>query len=260
MQAIEQDSSSSGGHWRFRDDAYHRIIFSVDLGKRQDHTAWVITETKRELRKNKRSKNIAVMTSWVRDIQQLPLNISYDVVAQRIYSAFWDERLWLRHDKSGKLIAPILLVDAGGVGDAVCDDLRKDLGVPFVRYRLVRGTATEKRHSRLDYTVPRTIMFQQLYAAFHSERIRIEKRLKGAKVLLGELKGLQVERNEETGYMKVVHREGEHDDVAISLAAANWWANRPLPQGTRAFYADGTVVDTVHGVIRRGDRYPAILE
>jgi hypothetical protein len=259
MQAIEQDSSS-GGTWRFRDNAYHRIILSVDLGKRQDHTAFVVTETKRELRKNRRQKNIAVMTSTVRDIQQLPLNIDYDVVAQRIHSAFWDDRLWLRHDKSGKLIAPILLVDAGGVGDAVCDDLRKDLGMPFIRYRLVRGTAAENRHSRLDYTVPRTIMFQQLYAAFHSERIRIERRLKGARVLLDELKGLQVERNEETGYVKVVHREGEHDDVAISLAAANWWANRPLPQGTRAFYADGTVVDSIHGVIRRGTNYPAILE
>jgi hypothetical protein len=247
-RAREEEATS----WRFRDDLYHRVILSVDLGKRQDHTAFVVTETKRELRKNKRQKDIAVIVSTVRDIQRLPLDTDYDVVAQRIHSTFWDDRLWLRHDQSGKLISPTLLVDAGGVGDAVCDDLRKDLGMPFIRYRLVRGTAAENRHGRLDYTVPRTIMFQQLYAAFHSERIRIDRRLENAKVLLGELKGLQTETNEESGYIKVTHREGTHDDLAIALAAANWWANRPTPRGTRGYYHDGTVVDSIHGVVKRG--------
>ena len=245
MQLIHPDTT-----WRFRQNLYHRIILSVDLGKRQDHTAFVVTETKQEVRKNKRTKNIAVTISTVRDIQRLPLDTDYDVVAQEIHRVFWDDRLWLRHDHSGTLIAPILLVDAGGVGEAVCDDLRRDLGMPFVRYRLVRGTAAENRHGRFDYTVPRTVMFQQLYAAFHSERIRIDRRLENAKALLGELKGLQVESNEETGYVKVVHREGQHDDLAISLAAAYWWANRPLPKGVRFIGVDGSVVDSIHGVIK----------
>ena len=83
MQAIQPDNT-----WRFRDNAYHRIILSVDLGKRQDHTAYLVTETKRELRKNKRQKNIAVTTSTVRDIQRLPLDTDYDVVAQEIHRVF----------------------------------------------------------------------------------------------------------------------------------------------------------------------------
>jgi hypothetical protein len=217
---------------RHRDNDRHKILLSVDLGKRQDFTAFVIAETKPQLRKNKRQGNIAAMVSTVRDIQQLPLNTDYTDVAQRIHNVFWDDRLWLRDGKSGKSIGPTLLVDAGGVGDAVADDLAKELGVPFVRYRLVRGTAQENRHSKLDYTVPRTIMFQQLYAAFQSDRIRIPRHLKHTKTLLAELRGLQVERNEETGYIRVVHRENEHDDLAICLAAANWWANR-RQKGTR---------------------------
>jgi hypothetical protein len=32
--------------------------------------------------------------------------------------------------------------------------------------------------------------------------------------------------------VKVTHREGAHDDKAICLAAANWWANRKQ-KGTR---------------------------
>jgi hypothetical protein len=245
---------------RFRDNLYHRIILSIDLGDRQDHTAFVVTETRREMRKNKRGQNISVVTSTVRDIQQLPLNIGYDVVAERIHKVFWDERLRLRNPDTGRPIGPTMLVDAGGVGDAICDDFKKDLGVPFVRYKLVRGTATETRHGKLNYTIPRTVMFQQLYAAFHTDRIRIDRRLRGGKVLLNELKGLQVEQNEETGYVRVVHREGEHDDVAISLAAANWWANRKIPAGMRSFLVDGTVVDSVHGVVRKGSQYPEILQ
>ena len=81
---------------RYRDNERHKILLSVDLGKRQDFTAFVIAETKPELRKNKRQGNIAVMVSTVRDIQQLPLNTDYTDVAQRIHNVFWDERLWLR--------------------------------------------------------------------------------------------------------------------------------------------------------------------
>ena len=50
-----------------------------------------------------------------------------------------------------------------------------------------------------------------------------------AKALIAELRNLRPEANEETGYVRVVHREGEHDDMAICLAATNWWANRPQP-------------------------------
>jgi|SRR5215204_2301585 hypothetical protein len=172
---------------KWRDNPHHKIILSVELGKRRGYTAFSISETKPELGKNKRQGNIRVMTVTVRDLQQLPLNTDYTDVAQRVHDVFWDDRLWLRDSASGKSVGPTLLVDAGGVGDAVADDLAKDLGVPFIRYRLVRGTAQENKHSRFDYTVPRTVMFQQLYAAFQSDRIRIPRHLKHAKTLLSEL-------------------------------------------------------------------------
>ena len=83
MQIVQPDKT-----WRFRENLYHRIILSVDLGKRQDRSAFVVTETRQELRKNKRQKNIAVTISTVRDIQRLPLDTDYDVVAQEIHRVF----------------------------------------------------------------------------------------------------------------------------------------------------------------------------
>jgi len=217
----------------YRQDSRHEIILSVDLGKQQDFTAFTVSEAMPEARKNTRGRNISVMVVNVRDIQRLPLGTDYDEVAQRVHDTFWDERLWLFGQERAKWMGPTLLVDAGGVGDAVADTLRKNLGVPHIRYRLVRGTAETRRRSRTDYTVPRTVMFQQLYAAFTSDRVRVDPRLRLAKDLIAELKGLQVERNEETGYEKVTHREGNHDDMAICVASTNWWASRRRPQPAR---------------------------
>jgi hypothetical protein len=209
----------------YKRDPRHEIILSVDLGKQQDFTAWTVSEAMPEARKNTRGGNISVMVVSVRDIQRLPLGTDYDEVAQRVHDTFWDDRLWLFGHPAGRRIGPTLLVDAGGVGDAVADTLRKNLGVPHIRYRLVRGTAETRRRSRTDYTIPRTVMFQQLYAAFTSDRIRVDPRLRLVKDLIAELKGLQVERNEETGYERVTHREGAHDDMAICVASTNWWAS-----------------------------------
>jgi hypothetical protein len=117
---------------RYRDDERHKIILSVDLGKQQDYTAFTISEVLPETRTNKRNKRTEVRVVNVRDIQRLELGTSYADVAQVIHDLFWDDRLWLLDGKSKRRIAPTLLVDAGGVGDAVCDDLARNLGVGFI--------------------------------------------------------------------------------------------------------------------------------
>jgi hypothetical protein len=221
---------------RYRQDSRHKIVLSVDLGKQQDFTALTISEAKPEPRKNTRGKPYTAMVVNVRDIQRMPLGTDYDDIARHIHQVFWDERLWLYWQ--GKWRSPTLLVDAGGVGDAVADTLAKTMGLRHIRYRLVRGTAATNKHTSRDYTVPRTVMFQQLYAAFTTDRIKVDPRLKLAKGLISELKGLQVERNEETGYERVTHREGEHDDMAICVASTNWWANLPQPGRTRFLGAE----------------------
>jgi hypothetical protein len=227
---------------RYRDDERHKIILSVDLGKQQDYSAFTISEILPEARTNKRNKRTGVVTVNVRDIQRLELGTSYADVAQVIHDLFWDDRLWLLDGRSKRPVAPTLLVDAGGVGDAVCDDLARNLGVRFIRYRLVRGTAGMNRISRGNYTVPRTRMFEMLYGAFTDDRIRINPKLKLAKALVAELRNLRPEANEETGYVRVVHREGEHDDMAICLAATNWWANQPRPKGLRVINDEVTAM------------------
>ncbi len=75
-------------------------------------------------------------------------------------------------------------------------------------------------------------MFSMLDAAFGSGRIIIDPRLNLAEQLIDELANLQLEQDAETGQIKVTHREGTHDDLAITLGAAYWWAAQPRAQHT----------------------------
>ncbi len=75
-------------------------------------------------------------------------------------------------------------------------------------------------------------MFSRLYGVFFSDRIIIDPRLNLANELIDELKNLQLEQDQETGNIRVTHREGQHDDLSICLAAANWWGSEPRPNNT----------------------------
>ena len=81
---------------------------------------------------------------------------------------------------------------------------------------------TEKTRMAL---TPRSYMFSVLDGAFGSDRIIIDPRLNLAKELTEELQNLQLEQDQETGNSRVTHREGQHDDLSICLAAGNWWAS-----------------------------------
>jgi hypothetical protein len=227
---------------RYRDDKAHEVILSVDLGERRDFTAFTVSEVRLERRENKRTEPYTVKVINVRGITRLPLNTDYNIVAQRIHETFWDERLHLIDANTKRTILPTLLVDYGGPGPGVAANLYRMLGKPFIRYQLTRGSAQTKKKSRYDYTVPSTTMFQLLYAAFNDDRIRIDPRLNLAGALIQELENMEVERSEETGYERVVHREGEHDDMAICLAASNWWANRPRSRPLRAITDERTAM------------------
>ena len=218
---------------RYRDDKAHEVILSVDLGEWQDFSAFTVSEVVPERRKNKRGQPYTVKVVNVRGITRLPLNTDYNIVAQRIHETFWDERLQLIDSNTKRAVLPTLLVDYGGPGPGVAANLSRILGKPFIRYQLVGGTTKTHKKGRYDYTVPRTTMFQHLYGAFHDDRIRIDPRLNLAQTLIQELERLEVQRSEETGNIKVIHRQTEHDDLAICVAATNWWANLSKGQPLR---------------------------
>jgi len=216
---------------RYRENSRHEIIVSCDLGKAQDFSTLVACEAKPvRIERLDGGERIAKQLE-VLNIRRLPLGTPYTSVAAAIYNLYHDKRLWLQETCNHAEVRPELVVDAGGVGDPVCDELERHMGMKLIRYKLVRGTtATTAQYKGRHWTVPRSRMFSMLDGAFSSHRIIIDPRLALAKELTEELKNLKIEQDEETGYVRVTHREGAHDDLSIALAAANWWVNEPRPQ------------------------------
>ena len=217
---------------RYREHKRHEIILSVDLGKARDFTAFAVCEAKPKKITSLGGKDREVMGLEVLNVQRLPLGTDYTRVAKAVHDLYHDERLLLQEKHNHAVVRPELLVDAGGVGDPVCDDLEKYMGLRPIRYKLVRGTSRTTRHKAYNWTVPRSYMFSMLDGAFSSDRIIIDPRLNLSRELIDELKNLQLEQDQETGNVRVTHREGQHDDLSICLAAANWWASEPRPNNT----------------------------
>jgi hypothetical protein len=107
-----------------------------------------------------------------------------------------------------------------------------------------------------NWTVPRPLLFQMADSAFGDDRIAIRPDLKLAGDLIAEFRDLKEDRNEETGTVRIVHREGKHDDMAKCLASTVWWTMQPKHGGVK------TVRAVPHGAdiaIARGEIDPRSL-
>jgi hypothetical protein len=224
---------------RYKEARLHEMIISVDLAKSIDFSTYAICEAMPKSVTDARGQSITMMTLKVVNLQQIPRNTDYTDVAQIIHDVFYDKRTWLQTKFTHRMIKPSLLVDAGGVGEGVCDTVSRYMGLRPIRYKLVRGTSRVIRHDYFNWTVPRPYLVSLLDGAFGSDRVIVDPRLRHAPTLIEELGRLQLEQNEETGTIRVTHREGEHDDLAIAVGAANWWAHQPERPGRPYVLVDG---------------------
>jgi hypothetical protein len=224
---------------RQKESVDHRMIMSVDLAKTIDKTAFTITEVKPVIKQSVGGQRIRLMSFHVHNISRLEPGRdfkTYSDIAKIIHDTYFDKRIWLVK-ANGKEVEPQLLVDAGGVGEPVCDELEVYMKLKPVRYKLVRGTAHVRQYSMRNWTVPRPLVFDMLDAAFGDNRIILDPRLALTPALLDELKNLRREQNEETGMIRVTHREGQHDDMAICLASTVWWTMQPKHGGMQEIRA-----------------------
>lgn len=240
---------------RYQEHLRHNIIFSIDLGKQQDHTAWAMCEMKPQSRSSSRGKRYLVQTLTVRDLVRMPLGVPYNEIQRRIHMEFWNPAWWMVSRTTGIPGPPLSMTICGGPGIPVVGNLvhNLDLKRHIISYALTRGSAQPRFPSRNRFTVPRSLVFQMLYAAFTDERIGIDPRLEHAETLAHELKNLKVERVEETGVEKVVHREGEHDDLSIAVGAANYVANLSTRSARTKIVdaASGEEIDPLTGTFKR---------
>ena len=234
-----------------------RYTLGLDLGKTTDYSALaIVEEPPASVRED--LPRAGWIARWSDDpdfkvtwLQRWPLQTSYAAIAADVAATV--VRLAGRPGPPQELQ---LYVDGTGVGVAVLELLRAQPALGLVGVQgvtITAGHATTKAWNGrgYDHHVPKKELVGAAQVALQRGKLRVAAALPEAATLAAELRQFEV-RVTDSANLQFSHREGQHDDLAISLAAANWWANRPLPQGTRFYGVDGSVVDSIHGVIKRG--------
>lgn len=123
-----------------------------------------------------------------------------------------------------------LVVDQTGVGAPVVDLLRK-AGLKPVSVFIHGGDAVT--HEGLNYRVPKRDLVGVVKVLLQNNRLEASNRLKLSSILQQELLNFTYKLNPLTAHDSYgCWREGQHDDLVLSVALAAWWAEvgAPKPQ------------------------------
>lgn len=190
----------------------------IDLGQSQDYSAVSILErTSRQL--------------LIRHLERLPLDMSYPDQVEYICMLMNREPL----DKSRQK----LVVDYTGVGRPVLDMIRRK--VPdAVAISIHGGNASTWSQEGRNARVPKRDLINCLQVLAQDGKLKAAKKMQFGPVLTQELQSFRAKISERTAHDSYNAREGEHDDLVLSVAIAAWAAeNQPRPRAYARFVANG---------------------
>jgi hypothetical protein len=199
-----------------------QLFLGLDLGKERDHTVLALCERRWQLGQwsaahhDHARRPVLVL----RDLVRLPLSTPYTQVPQAV------KNLFTRHEAVSPYSVSVktdrdLVVDAGGVGGGVLDIIRE---AQHSRYlpglRLIPVFTSGGHEPGITgsgcYTVPKRDLFTAVRAAVEARSLVVPRRLELAEELFGELVGFR-----ENG-----RSTARHDDLAMAVCLAVWWAAR----------------------------------
>lgn len=129
-----------------------------------------------------------------------------------------------------------LVVDATGVGRPVVDMLREKGLEP----RPVTITAGQQQTMGDDgfWHVPKRVLVSMLAIVLQTERLHVVRTLPLASVLTREMLNFKVKISTHANDSYEAWRDGEHDDLVLSVALAVWWGERNPLGGWRRTAGD----------------------
>ena len=203
----------------------------LDLGQMQDYTALTILQripapappqspapAIRGLGSPPRPTPPAQALGYhLRHAERLPLGTPYTEIAARVASV----------QKTPPLASArvAVVVDTTGVGLPVFEMLRKEGVQNLVGVTIHSGDATSRDGAI--WRVPKRALVSNLQVLFQSERLKVAEGLEHGPVLRHELQSFKAKINLATGHDSYeAWREGDHDDLVLSLAMGAWYAER----------------------------------
>jgi hypothetical protein len=197
-----------------------RHIIGLDLGQAQDFTALAVLEQSYDGKAGRRYD--------CRHLQRWPLGTSYVTIVDEVLALL----------EQPQLLQSVLVVDQTGVGRAVVDLFREAVRVPLKAVTITSGRGAT-RQANGDWHVAKLELAGVLQRLLAYRRLRIAPALAEAGTLVKELASFTVKVTAAGNEQAEAWREGDHDDLVLSLALAAWIGQRlnpgaPVAGGERA--------------------------
>jgi hypothetical protein len=193
------------------------FFFGLDLGQTHDLTASLILEA---------HGDGDMRTYDVRHIEQYPLGMAYPSIVQGVCAML--ERPSLRRHCT-------LVIDHTGVGRPIFDLFVEAKIEPIIGITITGGTSWH-RETRRHWHVAKLMLVGLVQKFLQAGRLRIGAKLPHATTLQKELRDFRVKMTKAANEVYEA-REGQHDDLVLSLAVALFAAEHPgwtwAPVGTR---------------------------
>ena len=189
----------------------------LDLGQAADYTALCIVTRIKVPKANSGSSGSKTETRFhLRYIERFPLGTRYPAIVARV-----KHRAAALH---GQVISCV--VDKTGVGAPVVDMLRPaNIEASIVPITITGGMDVHR--DRGEYTVPKRDLISCLQVLMQTRRLWFAAELPFRDVFERELQNLRVKIKIASGHDSYeAWREGDHDDLVLSLALACWYAER----------------------------------
>ena len=215
-----------GKHYRRRcARTIDRFVVGVDLGKQNDFTAicvlhhstralesWTSTLPRGGAWQIGRLEQDTETFFDVLALERIPLGTAYPQQVQRAEQIMGKPRL------SGA----DLIIDSGGVGNAVADLFAHGTDLKPIRIIITGGIKTAPA-GRDEWHVPKIDIVSAIDARIGNE-LRFAPGLALEQPFREELQSFNRRRSEASGHEMFNARSGQHDDLVLAVGLAMWWA------------------------------------
>lgn len=187
-------------------------LIGLDLGQQHDYTALSVLRRLVDPGPERSETHYQVG-----HLQRYPLGTRYTEIVRRVASM-----------KEQLPNGARLVVDATGVGQPVVDMFVEAGLYPIAIW--IHGGDSVSRDGRT-YRVPKRDLAGVLQVLLQNGRLKVQERLPEASVLRAEMQNFKAKIDPQTGHDSYAAdwREGDHDDLILSVAMACWYGEHGRP-------------------------------
>lgn len=184
------------------------MYFGLDLGQAQDYTALSIVQ-------KVKPKDSELIQYHTRHAERFALGMPYPEIIDKL-----QERI-----NAVNIISYMVLPDATGVGRPVVDLMRKR-GIKTVPIMITGGEKELFDPELGGWKVPKRVLVSNLQVLLQNGQLKFAKGMMHADILLEELMNFKIKVTSHANDTYEAWREGDHDDLVLSLAMAVWYAEK----------------------------------